>query len=50
LAARCRERLANDPTALTPAADAVQTDPLAIVDTAEAETAVPQEDIEAAAT
>jgi hypothetical protein len=46
LAARCRERFAADPTALTATAEPDTPEPEATVDTAEAET--PQENVEAA--
>lgn len=50
LAARCRERLATDPTAFTGTADPETQEPQATVDTTEAESTTAQENIEAAAT
>ena len=49
LAARCRERFVTDPSAPADTTDPNATEPRA-VDTAEVETAIPQENVEAAAT
>lgn len=50
LAARCRERFATDPSPLTAAGEPGLPESPATVDTAEAESAIPQEIAEAAAT
>lgn len=50
LAARCRERFATDPSALAGTTEPSMSEPQTTVDTADVETAIPQENVEAAAT
>jgi hypothetical protein len=50
LAARCRERFVTDPSALTATEEPDLPEPRTTVDTAEVETAIPQQNVEAAAT